>query len=169
MNEQTRKFLQEKSDFLKALMNENSIDFVECNYSGYFCDCFHEYADSNTSIYYYDQRQYYNEHVDECMNALEEYGYTGEALSDLLKKCGNIEGLVCKAGAIGEYSAIYNELSSDEENIKKLILINIILENDQNLTIEQVQNMIENFDPFFIDEVEEIQDYYNEQVEEMEA
>lgn len=104
-------------------MNSHSIDFCGCHYYGYFDDCFAEYADSNTSIYYNQQRDYYYNHVDECMAALREYDYS---LDDLIKQGLDLDEIVCKAGTVGEYKAIYNELCDDKKNIIKVLAIDDI-------------------------------------------
>ena len=61
------------------------------------------FADSMTSIYYDDQREYYYAHVGECERAFDDLGYTN-------KEFGSLDEALCKAGALGELVAILDEL-----------------------------------------------------------
>ena len=159
--------LQELKDGLINKMNDHSIELVEELPSGYICDAFREYADYNTSIYYCDQRQFYLDHTEECENALYEYGYTGEILADLLKECGDLDGLICKAGAIGEYSAIYNELAEDENEIKQLYVINeLIRKGRTNIDADILSDIFNDLDS--CDTFDQIDDTINEAIEESE-
>lgn len=123
-------------------------DFVEerkdLKNDDYLCDAFHEFADSNTSIYYTDQKNYYLDHEEECDDALLEL-YDAESITELIKDCG-VAGLLCKAGALGEYAAIYNELSDAEKEIRQLLALNYLIDNydefDDNLTAEKVDAMV---------------------------
>lgn len=67
-------------------------------HTGYICDTFAEYADSHTSIYYYDIIRYISEHVEEVNNAIEKLGWDG---------CG---GDLYKAGQAAEYMQIERDL-----------------------------------------------------------
>ena len=113
--------------------SDRALDFVsdyslENNANDYLCDMFNEFADNNTSIYYSNQRKYFNEHSTECEDALLEF-YDGDSIAEKIKKNG-LDSLLCLAGSLGEYEAIYSELSQDEENIKKLLVIRYLLKND---------------------------------------
>ena len=115
--------LQELLNSIKSLedcIDSYAIDFAREWYNSdisYIEDAFHEFADQNTSIYYEEQRQYYYEHDVECEEAMIEYGYD---FNDLVKEIG-LNGLIAKAGAIGQYKAIYDELSYYEEEIELLM------------------------------------------------
>lgn len=116
---------------LTEQMNGSAVDFSneqDINYNDYLADLFHEWADNNTSIYYCDQHKYYEEHPTECEDALLEL-YDGDFLAQKIKQEG-LYNLVCFAGAVGEYEAIYRELSQEEENIIKVLAINYLLEHD---------------------------------------
>lgn len=129
--EKNIKELEKIKQELTEQMNGSAFDFSneqDINYNSYLCDLFHEWADNNTSIYYYDQHKYYEEHPTECEDALLEL-YDGEFLAQKIKQEG-LYNLICFAGAVGEYEAIYNELSQDEENIIKVLAINYLLEHD---------------------------------------
>lgn len=140
-----------KKDILENNINCYSVDFCECydkTNINYLCDAFCEFADNNTSVYYYDQRNYYNEHSQECENALINCGYD---LNDLLKECGSLDGVICKAGAIGEYEAILNALYNDEDEIKQLLAINYILDN-----FEMIKRQYKNINDAIDDVVSDI-------------
>ena len=108
-------------------VNSTTIDFLEGVPSGYIDDAVNEYADSNISIYYADQRKFYFDNTELCENALQEYGYTGETLADLLKECGDLDGLICRAGAVGEYASICRDIWDDNEELRQLYAIDEIL------------------------------------------
>ena len=78
----------ELSDTSKDFVGEHSADE-----SSYLDDAFREFADSNTSIYYSDQRQYFNEHTEECENSLLE-SYDSDSIADYIKNNG-LDGLIC--------------------------------------------------------------------------
>lgn len=138
--------------------------FYESGYDGYITDCVHEFADNNTSIYYNDQREYYYNNSDACMNALKDCGYS---LDEFIKEGYDLDDLICKAGAIGEYNAIYNELWDDVENILKLKLIDLIIEdinkNDDCIKdFETIKNFIDEFNFYNLQEFDELDDALNE-------
>lgn len=76
-------------------------DYRDCN--AYICDAISEIADSHTSIYYSDIRQFISGNVEAVEDAINEFGWDG---------CGSD---LMKAGQIGEYLAIerdiYNHLA----------------------------------------------------------
>jgi hypothetical protein len=156
--------LQAMRDDLSNSVSASALDFVEtyeATSSAYFCDAFQEFADSQTSIYYSDQRRYYEEHSSDCEDALMElYGPNG--LAAIIKESG-IDGLLCKAGAVGEYQSIENDLNSDFEKIKIILALDYIIEHgllfneerlsdlmlelediDQNDHIDAIRDIIEN-------------------------
>lgn len=123
--------LEKELNDLQYQLPDHAFDFVEY-YKGqevkYLSDLFSEYADNNTSIYYYQQRNYYNENTDQCLDAIK---CNYRSLADFLACFPDIEDLddaICKAGAIGEYEGIYQELSENEEDIKKCLYIYLLLE-----------------------------------------
>lgn len=83
--------------FMKSLrgklaqeISASAFDFVEtyeATSSAYFCEAFQEFADSQTSFYYADQRRYYEEHSSACEDALVEL-YDPDYLADIIKKEG---------------------------------------------------------------------------------
>lgn len=108
-------------------VSQHTLDFLADVPSGYIDDAINEYADNNTSIYYCDQRKFYFDNTELCEDALCEYGYTGETLADLLKECGGLDGLICKAGAIGEYASICRDIWDDNNELRQLYAIDEIL------------------------------------------
>lgn len=146
--ENIKKELEERtSDYALDFVADYDLKHLSSDYLG---DCFHEFADNNTSIYYSDQRKYFEEHSTECEDALLEL-YDGDFLAEKIKKEG-LDSLLCFAGAIGEYDAIYNELANDEENIKKLLVIRYLLKYDLYF-IETEEELNE-----LLDEVESAQE-----------
>lgn len=119
---------------LEGEMSAYAYDFAQ-RYCGwdieYLSDAFMEFADSETSIYYWDQRNYYNEHTEDCLDAIKcTYG----SLHDFIECC-NIEELdeaICKAGALGEYETIYNNLDQDKKLIIKYLIAYQIIEMLKN-------------------------------------
>lgn len=111
-------------------MSDNAKDFVD-DYDYHFdsihhiSDDFTEFADSHTSIYYEDQRNYYRNNTDECMNALRDFGFT---LEDMAKEGLDLDDMICKAGAVGEFREIENELYQDEDEIKEYILLTKLID-----------------------------------------
>lgn len=130
-------------------MAEFSIDFAgdhSIDQNNYICDSITEYADQATSVYYSDQKRFYEENSDFCNDKLIEYGYD---LNELLKECGSLDQMICKAGAIGEYAQNEAILYEDLENIIKLMAYNYIIENNLVLSEEQIDilnNDLENID-----------------------
>ena len=128
-------FLEDMRIKLKDAMNLISIDFVESHdidtYS-YLSDGFREVADNCTSLYYADQKEYYYNHAEECDNALLEL-YDSDSLTDLIKREG-LDGLLCKAGACGEYEANLNELCEDENKIKRILACEWLLDRLDEIT-----------------------------------
>lgn len=150
---------QEASDFV--------LDFVsdyEASDSVYLCDAFTEFADNNTSIYYCDQRAYYNEHAQECEDSLTML-YSGEDLAQLIKERG-LDGLICYAGAVGEYEAIYRELSDNEETIKKLLVVRYLLKHDLfTLSEQDIDTLLNDVSVANIDRLSDLEDMIKEKTE----
>lgn len=116
------KILSEKIEEIKSNLNSISKDFIE-DYKNqgiyYIDDEFNRYADSNTSIYYDEQRDFYYNNIDACNGAIREYYIN---FSEFAKSCEDdiydLDDLICKAGALGEYREFYNSLNDDSDKIK---------------------------------------------------
>lgn len=135
--------LKAKRDDLSSNISTVAQDFVEtyeATSSAYFCDAFQEFADSQTSVYYSDQRRYYNEHPSDCEDALMEL-YSPEDLADIIKKEG-LGGLLCKAGAVGEYQSIENDLYNDFEKIKIILALDYIIEHGLLFNEERLSDLM---------------------------
>lgn len=152
-----------KTQLLES-MNDYAKDFFDQYISScgaYISDSMNEYADQNTSIYYYDQRKFYNEHAELCEDALCEYGYTEETLCEALKNHGGtLDGLICFAGAIGEYKFIYDSIAENEKEIKELYAIHQMQELGIEELNETTLSILE--DSHDCNEWEEITDLVNE-------
>lgn len=126
---------------IESNLGDYALDFVD-NHSAddndYISDAISEFADYNTSVYYSDHREFYHKNQDLCDNALIEYGYS---LDDMIKEGCKLDDIICKAGAIGEYSKIENEIYSEIDNILKLLLINYIIENEIEIDAEVLENV----------------------------
>ena len=136
----------------------------------YFCDAFNDYADNRVSVYYSDQKEFYFNNEDQCLEALDEFGYTGETLSALLKDCGGLDELIAKAGAIGEYADNNNKLYEDEENIKRYLLLAYIVENWEQFskgrlkraTLEEWITFVDDVANANIERISDLIEYINE-------
>ena len=135
--------LKAKRDDLSNSVSAVAQDFVdsyEATSSAYICDAFQEFADSQTSVYYSDQRRYYNEHSSDCEDALMEL-YDPDGLAAIIKESG-IDGLLCKAGAVGECMALENDLNSDFEKIKIILALDYIIEHGLLFNEERLSDLM---------------------------
>ena len=120
--------LQEEIKDLKEQLNERQQDFAE-QYdlldTDYLSDDIMEYADQNTSIYYSDQKEYFEQDTQRATEALKELGYTLDQFDDL-------EEAICKAGACAEYLDIEEELYEENrlEELQELMQELDELENE---------------------------------------
>ena len=109
--------LKNEINDLYEQLNERGQEFYD-NYDiasiRYLGDIFHEYADSNVSIYYSDIEEYYRNHIRESSDALQEYGYNLSDFEDL-------EEAMHKGSQLAEYSEIYNELAENEDIFNEII------------------------------------------------
>lgn len=162
----TKELLQLKREELLEEMFSSSRDFVEdyeITDSCYFGDAITEWADSRVSIYYADQRQYYYEHAEECDYALTNF-YDGETLAEKIRKEG-LDSVVCLAGACGEYEAITSEIYEDEEKIKQVWIVDYLIkyfnesELIQNITEEELEELLANGDKEDINHIDDLLDF----------
>lgn len=118
MNKQKRiEELRKEIEELESELNERGADFYntyDIANIRYLSDTFHEYADSNTSIYYSDIEEYYKNHIQESNDALKEFGYNLSDFEDL-------EEAMHKGAQLAEYSEIYNELAENESIFEEII------------------------------------------------
>ncbi len=135
---------EELNNIKKGFGDSYANDFIEevdnnCRDLG---DAMNEFADSHASVYYSEQREYYYNNESECMDALNEYGYN---LEDMAREGMTLDDMICKAGAIGEYKAIYEEIAGEEEKIRQALAIKFLLDDfeieKQELTKEQYQEI----------------------------
>ena len=163
-------FLEGLKERIENEVDGYSIDFVNehsATDNDYIDDDMRDFADNNTSIYYSDQRAYYNEHSSECDDALLEL-YDADSIAQEIKDNG-LDYLICKAGALGEYEAIYRALYDDKENILTLIAINYLLDNfdewEEVFTDEEVDDLLSEVECMDCDRFNEIGDLIDEKVE----
>ena len=122
-----------KEDLIKKIEGlKNDLRDQMCDEACGFCDCWEwynirylsdaisEYADSNTNIYYSDQRDYFYKDPKRASDLLKEYGYELDSFNDL-------DDAICKAGAVMEYSDIESAIYNDLEDVKKYLLLSNIL------------------------------------------
>lgn len=114
--------IENLNDISRDFVNDNDLEQID-----YLSDLFHEEADNKTSVYYADQRDYYNNHPQECENALLEL-YDKDSLADIIKNEG-LDSLICKAGACGEYEANLADLYEDEDEIKEALTLKYLEEH----------------------------------------
>ena len=111
--EELRKGIEE----LENQLNERGRDFYndyDITTINYLSNAFHEYADSNVSIYYYDIEEYYKNHIQESSDALKEFGYNLSDFEDL-------DEAMHKGAQLAEYNEIYNEVAENEDIFNEII------------------------------------------------
>lgn len=162
-NYNTLEELKNELGELEKNLNDISIDFIYCwgiDNSSYLCDAFTEHADNSTSIYYSDQKEFYNNNVELCEDALIEFGYN---LNDLLKEGDSLNDIICKAGAIGEFAKNERELYENEEEIKKALLLNYCIENNILINLNDIDYILNMYN---IDRLNDILECLNDYLEE---
>ena len=134
---------------LENCLDDYSLDFVNCypvNSYGYITDAVSEFADSHTSIYYNDQRNFYYNNTELCDETLLDFGYD---LNQMLKDEDTLDDLICRAGAIGEYRHIEETINNELEDVIKLIIVNYILDNNVDCDIDFLNDIdVYNLDRF---------------------
>lgn len=157
---EAKDFLEETKKELEEHMNDISLDFVsdyDIESDNYLSDLFSEMSDNDISVYYADQEKYFNEHTRECEDTLLNY-YNSDDLADYIKKNG-LEMLICHAGVCGWYESNYSQLSEDEENIKKLLIIRYLLNKDiYTLSLEKIEALLDEAENTNIDRISELLD-----------
>lgn len=157
---------------LRDTMYAPSYDFVkqyQAEDINYLSGLFHDYADENVSIYYDEQRDFYYKNIDICNDAIKEfYGSFSEFVKAYESEIRDLDDLICKAGAIGEFYRNYNELCEDEEDIIRYYILENVLEFDDYFTFEEIEKIIFDLEYFsdydnynYINDVEELRDYLN--------
>lgn len=155
----TREQLLRKRNILFNKLGGYSRDFesdYETSTTSYLEDLFSEFADSNTSVYYSEQRDFYNKNPLLCEQALLEM-YDAVSLAEYIRDNG-LDDLICRAGALGEYKEIYDELESDRDDILRVMVMDFILdfwENLDSLDFEKLEQAIDRVDAYIFSYVEE--------------
>ena len=136
-------FMKSLRSKLAQEISASAFDFVEtyeATSSAYFCEAFQKFAFSQTSPCYTDQRRYYEEHSSACEDALVEL-YDPDYIADIIKKEG-LRGLLCKAGTVGEYQSIENDLYNDFEKIKIILALDYIIEHGLLFNEERLSDLM---------------------------
>lgn len=127
------KNINDFTDYTKDFIEQ----YGECLKEGKdFYDMAREFADQNVSFYYDDNRNYYFDHEEECMSALRSWGYNlddFETLSDA----------ITKAGQLGEYMEIFNEIIDNEDEIMEYLDLTMTKEEireDFKTALSRVKN-----------------------------
>lgn len=166
------KNLQELKDTLKTIkegLNDISLDFIDgyhdINNNNYICDAFTECADSNVGVYYYEQRDFYNNNVKLCERALLEDGYD---IYELLRDGYTLDDIICKAGASGWYRQNLDELYEDESEIIKALALQYCIKNNIVIDIDTIEYMNIDSNNRFSDILDEINQAIEEEEDESE-
>lgn len=143
-----------KKETLKDLKDEIldgvdgiSYDFIQdhdINDSEYFCDAFMEYADNNISPYYKDQYDYYMNNDDACDSALLSMYSSGD-IAEMIKEEG-LYHVICHAGVCGMYEEYTGMLYNDFEKIKKVIVLNYLIDDVDDDVINKLNDVNDIFD-----------------------
>ena len=151
---------EQLKDYLKDLYGTVSEDLADCQYSEYISDSISESADSFTSIYCSDRREFYYNNTELCMDAFRELGYE-------LKDFDDLDDAICRAGAVGEFMSLERQAYDELKEILNNYAVNYILRNDIKITRQQLEDLLEeielNYDRF--DRFDEIDDLINETIE----
>lgn len=152
----------EAREILTGYSKDFATDYDLATMGDYFGDEAWEFADNNSSIYYYDQRNYFNEHSEECEDALIEI-YDGEWLADYIKKNG-LDALLCFAGAVGECEAIRCELEDNRIEILTALAFEYLhdQENINELSIAKLNEIIALIDNLSDEDTYEVKDGIDE-------
>lgn len=109
--------LKKEIEELEGQLNDRGQEFYndyDITNIKYLSDAFHEFADSNVSIYYCDIEEYYKNHIQESSDALKEFGYNLSDFEDL-------EEAMHKGAQFAEYNEIYNELAENEDIFNEIV------------------------------------------------
>ena len=131
--------INEKMEDLKKKMNDISIDLVtdHAGYSSYICDAIAEEADSHTSIYYSDIKNFMIDNFDAVENAISEFGWDG---------CGSD---LYKVGQMGEYLENERLMYEDLEEVKQLAALEMLAANHETIPAElweEIETALETID-----------------------
>ena len=152
--------IKQLKEYLKDLYATVSEYLADCQYSGDISDAISESADGFTSIYSSDQREFYYNNTELCMDAFKELGYE-------LKDFDDLDDAICKAGAVGEFMSLERQAYDELQYILNNYAINYILRNDIKITEKQLDYLLEeielNYDRF--DRFDEIDDLISETIE----
>ena len=106
-------------------------DYADIESSSYICDAISNFADNNTSIYYFDIKNFIANHIDEVTDAIEEFGWDG---------CGSD---LYKAGQMAEYLTIERDIYNNLEDIVICAACKYLIDNDISLRDEQLEQLQE--------------------------
>ena len=134
--------LRDTLETIKKYMNDISLDFINdyknINSSGYINDAMIEHANENVGVYYYEQRDFYNNNVELCSRAFYEDGYD---VNEMIQEGYTLDDITCKAGASGWYRQNLEELYEDESEIIKALALQYCIDNNISIDIDCIEYM----------------------------
>lgn len=113
-------------------LSEHAQDFLNeygASDNGYICDLVSEFADSNTSIYYTDIKNFIINNFDAVEDAINQFGWEG---------CGSD---LYKAGQTAEYLTIESAIYNDLKAIVKHLAIEYIANVASNLEVADSEQL----------------------------
>lgn len=114
--------ISDRTNAARENLNGYSQDFItdhDAGSSQYICDAVSEFADSRTSIYYADIKDFICNNFDAVGETISELGWDG---------CG---GDLYKAGQMAEYMSIEREIYDELRDILKYITLDFIDSTDE--------------------------------------
>lgn len=160
--EKIKNYLEELKEDLKQQINSISLDFTndtDITYSSYICDAITEYADNNVDIYNSELLEWAKHNYNLVEDSIDEFGVA----TDSNGKADFIRTIMQ-----AQFLENENLLNQDFEEIIKILAINYLLENleDIKADFEKVEDVVENLE-IEIDNncrLDDILDHLNEQL-----
>lgn len=160
--EKIKNYLEDKKEDLENKINNISLDFINDNDikdSGYICDAITEYADNRVDIYNSDLLEWAKHNYELVEDSIDEFGVA----TDSNGKADFIRTIMQ-----AQFLENENLLNQDFEEIIKILAINYLLENleDIKADFEKVEDVVENLE-IEIDNnnrLDDILDHLNEQL-----
>lgn len=130
--EQIKNLYDEHHDNLSDYARDFLGDYADIDHNTqYICDAISDFADNNTSIYYYDIKNFIAEHIDEVTEAIAEFSWEG---------CGSD---LYKAGQTAEYMYIERDIYNNLDDIVICTACKYLIDNDISLSDEQLEQLQE--------------------------
>lgn len=150
-------YLEELKDNLKAGMNDISIDFAsdyDITQDDYISDLFCEYADNRVDVYNSNLLEWAKYNYEYIEEAIDEYGDVAKDPSGRADFMRTIQQ--------GQFLYYERQLYEDAEDIIKLLAINYLLENEDEVETEmdndRIDEMLDDIDVDTNDRMSDIKD-----------